>query len=50
MINRWKMGITSSPYGLYKLGYTRVTIIFINRTDFVKRRKSLKKILVRIIL
>ena len=37
--------MTSSPYALYILGYTRVTINKTIRSYFVKRSKSIKLIL-----
>ena len=37
--------MTSSPYALYILGYTRVTIDKTIRSKFVKKSKSIKLIL-----
>jgi len=42
--------MTSSRYGPYKLGYTRVTIVITIRSKYVNWSKSLKITLVRIVL
>lgn len=48
--NKLKVGVTPSRHGPYRLGYTRVTIIITMRSNNVSWSKTLKVILVQIIL
>jgi hypothetical protein len=50
MIYKMKVRMTSSRHDPYKLGYTRVTIVITIRSKNVNWSKSLKIILVRIVL
>ncbi len=43
--SRRKVGMTSSPHGLYIQGYTRVTMGETERSEVVKRSKSQKNLL-----
>ncbi len=42
MINRRKVGMTSSPHGLYVQGYTRVTMVGTKGCQAVRWSQSLK--------
>ena len=42
--------MTSSPHGLYILGYTRATMAVTEGSDVVTQSESLKAVLVRIAL
>ncbi len=42
MINRRKVGMTSSPHGLYAQGYTRVTMVGTKGCQTVRWSQSLK--------
>lgn len=44
------MGMTSSHYGLDELGYPRATKVTTKRSEDVSPSKSLKVIIVRIVL
>ena len=50
VINRRKVGMTSSPHGPYGLGYTRTTMVITKGSDGATPSKSLKIISVRIVL
>ena len=47
--SKQKKRTTPSPHGLYRLGYTRVTMNFTKRNNSEKRRQPLKKFLVQIV-
>ncbi len=42
MINRRKVGMTSSPHGLYVQGYTRVTMVGTKSRETARSSQSLK--------
>src|SRR3954469_23477111 len=42
VLNRRKVGMTSSPHGLYVWGYTRATMATTNRRELVRGSKSEK--------
>ncbi len=42
VLNRRKVGTTSSPHGLYALGYTRATMACTKGSDTVRWRQSHK--------
>ncbi len=42
MLNRRKVGITSSPHGPYAWGYTRATMVVTKRCDLAKGSQSQK--------
>ena len=50
MISRRKVGMTSSPQGPYRLGYTRATMVVTEGCHGVTHSKSQKAISVQIAL
>ncbi len=43
VLNRRKVGMTSSPHGLYAQGFTRATMVGTKRRDTARWSKSQKK-------